>query len=155
QPVAIPPVIGANLDLFRQADFQSITTVANERSASGPVWLIEVPIGDLIVLGHPFIANAYLAPASSSPLVRRGWVLRFEGPTESTQPDRSWKVVEARQWAQVADSARFVSVPGRAPTLRERPFIIEGTIPDSTLLSLVRFIRTSPSDFSAEHHADG
>jgi hypothetical protein len=111
-----------------------------------PVWL---------VVGHPrtffpsnsWYVEAYLGPDASQTRVRRGqivWVKAELTSPEAYDSPKRWEFVSTAGYAQVsAESGRTDAITG--PRDLNRPFKIVGTFDDDTLVSIVSFVRSSPS----------
>jgi hypothetical protein len=116
------------------------------RPDAKPVWL---------VVGHPrtfipsnsWYVEAYLAPDASQTRVRRGqivWVKAELTSPEAYDSPKRWEFVSTAGYAQVSvEGGGTDAITG--PRDLNRPFKVVGTFDDDTLVSIVSFVRSSPS----------
>ncbi len=141
--IAGPIVLGERGGDLRADDLAALLSSV---APDGSVWLVSV--GEAWVLSPPNLtALVYLDPENSTPELRRGRAIWLDQESVSEGSSRyEWKRRGAVvKWAQVAvEGKRFgskLSKPGKL----DRPFIVQGDMSDADVVSLVRFVRTSPS----------
>jgi len=106
----------------------------------GTPWLIVEP--DEVQIQGNWHARVYLQPDAVDAPVRRGRLLHFSARTAPGQ-------TEAKAWQQ-GDLFAYAQVPSATPgsftsTAQDLPFVEFHRLPDADLLSLVAFVRSSPS----------
>lgn len=118
------------------ADYQELMRLA---AAHGQPWLFFEPQeGQLRGYWH---ARLYLQPGAADAPVRRGRVLLFMARTPpGHEGAKTWQVSESA-YAQVptANAGRL------AAEAKDLPFLESHRFPDADLISLVAFVRSSPS----------
>jgi hypothetical protein len=135
---------GQQLPMQRFPAAQPIADVDDQElmrlaAAHGQPWLFFEPQeGQLRGYWH---ARVYLQPVAADPPVRRGRVLLFMARTPpGHEGAKTWQVSESA-YAQVP-----VANTGRlAVEAKDLPFLESHRLPDADLLSLVAFVRSSPS----------
>ena len=111
-------------------------------SAGGRPWLV---LGQRSMALGVASVDVYLQPERTGPQVSRGRLVRLIADDPPTVQQRSaWRVRETKSFA-------YVAAAGRTPldiTSEQDvgwPFVVEGQFDDATLVSLVAFVRSSPS----------
>ena len=142
-----PLVFGRQAAWLRPADVESIARAVGPYG--GPPWLItEVRRSPRDRNGQfQWSALAYVAPTTATTEFRRGALVRVNAglTTEQLADPATWRADAStvRQWAQVAmPGRRFDDVKGELDD--NLPLTISGDITDADLLSVVRFLRSSP-----------
>ena len=142
-----PIVFGRQAAWLRPADVESIARAV--RSYGGPSWLItDVRRSPPDRNGEfQWSALAYVASTTATAEFRRGALVRVNAglTTEQLADPARWSADAStvRQWAQVAIPGRpFDDVKGEQDD--NLPLTISGDITDADLLSVVRFLRSSP-----------
>ena len=120
------------------------------QAAGGKPWLLEGPVGQI---GGSIVA--YIPPETETEDLRRGTTItmvRREG--ESRWIASSLRIARPGLYAQVKLPGRdFNTITGDDDL--NRPFSLSGTFDATELVSLVGFIRTSPSDIQGGWPIEG
>jgi hypothetical protein len=124
-------------DVARQLTAGEIAAIETELPSGPKPWFLN---GDPAQDPRAQFIEAYFAPTTSTPALRRGsmvWV------TRRIDPLSAWTVERTQSYAQVA-------IPGRSfDQIQDeqdvnRPFRVIGSFDDSELVSLVKFLRSNP-----------
>lgn len=118
------------------ADDHELSRLAKQH---GNPWLMFEP--EEVQLRGNWHARVYLQPETAASQVRRGRVLFFSARMPPGQVEgKTWQVrVSAYAYVPAATHGRF------SRTSQDLPFVEEHRLPDADLLSLVTFVRSSPS----------
>jgi hypothetical protein len=119
-----------------------IAQIADLANAAGkPVWLM---LGLSSMIPGVATLDAYLQPDVSTERLRRGRMLRLVANEDPPAvPERSaWTVKDTTSYAYVPLSEKAGEIASKEDLTW--PFTVEGSLDDDTLVSLVKFVRSSP-----------
>jgi hypothetical protein len=142
-PSRPPYRVGPSGDRLNEADLAELARVAQELGETR--WVV-VGRGTPFQKEPEWLVDVYFAPSVRTARVRRGRAMSLKAPLpawEAFDAPKTWSRVELFDWAQVPIANRPADeVIGNRDL--NRPFRIEGTISDATLVSALAAIRHSP-----------
>ena len=127
---SVPAALGAQVRsdaVAQRLTDHDIAEIGKLATAVGkPVWLLE---GDVSrVPPFPWSVNAYLEPDSNAGVVQRGRVVQVQSENVNFKPVK-WRQTSTRPYARVGSA---------------NPFILDTSLSDDELISLLAYLRTSP-----------
>ncbi len=139
QATTAPLRVGAVSERLSNADIDEISRQAAAQGRS--TWLLS---GDTSqTLPERWHIDVFLEPDLTGPSLRRGRVLRLETDVVDGISVKWRARLPVANYAQVSRAAGVFSVTLDEMSV-ERPFIVEGDFSAAELISLVRYLRTSP-----------
>jgi hypothetical protein len=131
--------------LGKRLDDTNIADIASALGSDGAPWAVRAWYSQ--ILPTVWYADAHLPPTLSAGRLRRGLLVRLEcRPATRDAECHNWvRASGSAEWVQVLAAAPPRSAPPSVPSVAERPSRVEGRFSDQQLLSLVDFIRASPT----------